>query len=174
MHLQLHRLASEESTSKTVFQPPTPTEERSSDSDTPIRQVSLILGTTPRENYQLQNRYSPDNISNVLGTRIFQGYVEMPLQTLDGIVVNQPIRFLPLAEEAKCLAEEIRIKKHNEQWAGIPHEQLLNQSFPDQLNPIQILAQLAPLQLAKEHLPVDIIDILECLAKMDNIPFNQL
>ena len=39
---------------------------------------------------------------------------------------------------------------------------------------MQILEQLAPLQLAKEHLPSDIIDILERLIKVDNIPFNQL
>ena len=96
------------------------------------------------------------------------------MQTLDGIVINQPKRFLPLVEEAKRLAEEIRIEKLNEQWAGIPHEQVLNQSFTDQLNSIQILEQLAPLQLAKEHLPGDIIDILERLGKADNIPFNQL
>ena len=37
------------------------------------------------------------------------------------------------------------------------------------MNSIQILEQLA-----KEHLPVDITDILECLGKADNIPFNQL
>ena len=36
------------------------------------------------------------------------------------------------------------------------------------------MKQLAPLQLAKEHLPGDIIDILERLGKADNIPFNQL
>ena len=36
------------------------------------------------------------------------------------------------------------------------------------------LDQLAPLTAAKEHLPGDIIDILECLGKADNIPFNQL
>ena len=36
------------------------------------------------------------------------------------------------------------------------------------------MEQLAPLHLAKEHLPSDIIDILERLRKMDNIPFNQL
>ena len=42
------------------------------------------------------------------------------------------------------------------------------------MNSIQILEQLAPLQLAKEHLPGDIINILECLGKADNIPFNQL
>ena len=79
-----------------------------------------------------------------------------------------------MAEEAKFLVEKIQIEKLNEQWASIPHEQLLNQSFRDQLNSIQILEQLAPLQLAKQHLLVDIIGILECLGKADNIPFNQL
>ena len=63
-----------------------------------------------------------------------QGYVNTPLQTLDGIVVQQPKRFLPLAEEAKRLAEEIHIENLNEQWAGIPYKKLLNQSFRDQLN----------------------------------------
>ena len=151
----------EESTPKTVSQPPKPTEDKASDSETPVRHVTPLLGTTPRENIQLQHRNSPDDISDVLGTRVYQGYVEKPLQTLDGIIVNQPKRFLPLVEEAKCVAEEKRIKKLNKQWSGILREQLLNQSFTDQLNSIQILEQLAPLQLAKEHLPVDIIDILE-------------
>ena len=115
----------------------------------PVRQVSPLLGTTLRENLQLQNRNSPEDISDVLETHVFQGYVETPLQTLDGIVVNQPKRFLPLAKEAKHLAKEIRIEKLNEQWVSIPHEQLLNQSFTDQLNSIQILEQLVPLELAK-------------------------
>ena len=149
----------EECISKTVSQPPKPAKDKASDSETPIWQVTPLLGTTLRENLQLQHRNSPDDISDVLGTCVYQGYVETPLQTLDGIVVNQPKRFLPLVEEAKHLTEEIRIKKLNEQWASIQHEQLLNQSFTDQLNSIQILEQLVPLQLAKEHLPVDIIDI---------------
>ena len=42
------------------------------------------------------------------------------------------------------------------------------------MNSLQILEQLAPLHLAREHLPSDIIDILERLGKADNIPFNQL
>ena len=42
------------------------------------------------------------------------------------------------------------------------------------MNSIQILEQLAPLELGKQHLPVDIIDILERLGKAENIPFNQL
>ena len=164
----------EESTSKTVLQPPKPTEDRSLDNETPVRQVSPMLGTTHSENLQLWNRNSPEDISDVLGTNVFQGYVQTPIQTLDSIVVNQPKRFLPLAEEAKRLAEEIHIEKLNEQWAGIPNERLLNQSFRDQLNSIQILEQLAPLELVKQHLLVDIIDILERLGKADNIPFNQL
>ena len=50
----------------------------------------------------------------------------------------------------------------------------MNKSFIHQLNSIQILEQLAPLQLAKDHLPGDIIDILERLGKADHIPHNQL
>ena len=167
----------EESTLKAVSQlpkPPKPTEDKASDTETPVSQVTPLLGTTPQENWQLQHRNTPDDISNILGTCVYQGYVETPLQTLDGIVVNQPKRFLPLAKEAKCLTEEIRIEKLNKKWSGIPHEQLLNQSFTDQLNSIQILEQLAPLQLAKQHLPVDIINTLEHLGKAKNIPFNQL
>ena len=142
--------------------------------DTLISQVTLLLGTTPSENTQIHHRNTPEDISDILGTRVYKRYVDTPLQTLDGIIVNQPKCFLPLIEEAKRIAEEIRIEKINEQWAGIPQEQLLNQSFNDQLNLIQILEQLAPFQLAKEHLPSDIIDILERLGKEDNIPFNQL
>ena len=143
-------LMTEESTLKAVFQPPKPlkpTEDKASDSETPISQVTPLLGITPRENCQLQHKNTPVDISDILGTCAYQGYVETPIQTLDGIVVNQLKRFLPLVEEAKCLTEEIRIEKLNEQWSGILHKQLLNQSFTDQLNSIQILEQLAPLQL---------------------------
>ena len=111
---------------------------------------------------------------DILGTAAYKGYVQTPIQTLDGIYINQPKQFLPLAKEEKCLAEEICKEKQAKQWAGIPHEKLLNQSFLDQLNSLQILEQLTPLQLAKEHLPSNIIDILERLGKVDNIPFNQL
>ena len=137
-------------------------------------QVMPLLGTTPSENTHIHHRNTPEDISDILGTRVYKRYVDTPLQTLDGIIVNQPKCFLPLTMKAKRIAEEIRIEKINEQWAGIPREQLLNQSFNDQLNLIQILEQLAPLQLAKEHLPADIIDILERLGKADNILFNQL
>ena len=145
-----------------------------STADTLISQVTPLLGIMPRKSNQLQSTNTPEDVEEILGTRAFQRYVDTPIQTLEGIVVNQPKRFLPLAQEAKKIAEEIRIEKINEQWDGIPREQLLNQSFNDQLNSIQILEQLAPLQLAKEHLPGDIIDILERLGKADHIPHNQL
>ena len=44
----------------------------------------------------------------------------------------------------------------------------------EQLNALQSLDQLAPLTATKEHLPTDIINILELLGKADNIPFNWL
>ena len=173
----LTSLMIEKSTLQEAFQTmkqPKSAEDRMSEGETPVSQVTPLLGTTPSKNNQIQHQNTPDNILEILGTRVYQGYVETPLQTLDGIIVNQPKQFLPLVEEAKCIAEEIRIEKINEQWAGIPREQLLNQSFTDQLNSIQILEQLTPLQLAKEHLPGDIVYILERLGKVGNIPFNQL
>ena len=157
-----------------MMKQPESTADTISDGETLISQVTPLLGTTPSKNSQIQHRNTPEDISDILGTRVYQRYVDTPLQTLDGIIVNQPKWFLPLTEETKRIAKEIRIEKINEQWARIPHKQLLNQSFNDQLNSIQILEQLAPLQLAKEHLPGDIIDILERLGKADNIPFNQL
>ena len=88
--------------------------------DTLISQVMPLLGITPSENTQLQNRNMPEDIADVLGTRAFQRYMETPLQTLDGIIINQPECFLPLTKEAKRITKEIRIEKINEQWAGIP------------------------------------------------------
>ena len=150
------------------------TTQATSSANTNISQVTPLLGITPRKSTQLQNTNTQEDVKEILGTRAFQKYVDTPIQTPDGIIVNQPKHFLPLAQEARKIAEEIRIKKINEQWAGIPWEQLLNQSFNEQLNSIQILEQLAPLQLAKDHSPGDIIDILKRLGKADNIPHNKL
>ena len=101
-------------------------------------------------------------------------YTETPLKTLDGLYVTQPKRFLPLAQEAKKLAKELCKEEIASQWAGLPPEKLLQESFLEQLDTLQALDQLAPLTAAKEHLPSNIIDILSCLGKVDNIPFNQL
>ena len=149
-------LTIEKPTPKPAYQTtkqPKSAEDRTSEGETPVSQVTPLLGTTPSQNNQIQHRNTPDDISDILGTRVYQGYVETPLQTLDGIIVNQPKRFLPLAEEAKRIAEEIRIEKINEQWAGIPCKQLLNQSFTNQLNSIQISEQLAPPTTGKRTPP---------------------
>ena len=91
-----------------------------STADTLISQVTPLLGIMPRESTQLQSTNTPKDVEEILGTRAFQRYVDTPIQILDRIVVNQPKHFLLMAKEAKKIAEEIRIKKINEQWAGIP------------------------------------------------------
>ena len=113
-------------------------------------------------------------VQQLLEIESCKDYVKTPLQTLDSIYVNQPERFLPLTKEAKKLVEEFRKDEIASQWAGIPPEKLLQESFVEQLNSLQSLDQLAPLTATKEHLPKDIINILELLGKADNIPFNQL
>ena len=70
-------LTTEESTPKAVFQPikqPKSAEDKTSKGETPVSQVTLLLGTTPSENSQIQHRNTPDNISDILGTRVYQGY----------------------------------------------------------------------------------------------------
>ena len=66
-------------------------------------------------------------------------YTKTPLQTLDGIHVTQPKRFLPLAQEAIKLAEEFRKEEIASQWAGLPPEKLLQESFIEQLDALQSL-----------------------------------
>ena len=68
--------------------------------DTLVSQVTPLLGITPHKSTQLQNTNTQEDIKEILGTRAFQRYVDTPIQTLDRIIVNQPKRFLPLAQEA--------------------------------------------------------------------------
>ena len=72
------------------------------------------------------------------------------------------------------MAEALKKEQDVSQWAGIPPEKLVQDSFVKQLNAIQALEQLALLHAAREHLPHNIVEILELLGKADNIPFNQL
>ena len=112
-------------------------------------------------------------VQQLLEIESCKDYIKTPLQTLDGIYVNQPKRFLPLAKEAKKLMEEFQKEQIASQWAGLPPEKLLQESFMEQLDALQSLDQLASLTTTKD-LPTDIINILELLGKADNIPFNQL
>ena len=76
-------------------------------------------------------------------------YVKTPIQTLDGNHVNQPKRFLPLANEVKKLVEELWKEEIASQWAGLPPEKLLQESLMEQLNALQSLDQLASSLLQK-------------------------
>ena len=139
----------------------------------PIRPVEPIIGLTTEE--QRHREEDPNLIINdLLGLSSCEGHVNMPLQTLEGQYMNQPSCFLPLVQEARKLAQKIKQEEEASQWSGIPVEQLLNSSFMEKLNSIQSLQQIAPLQAVKEHLPKDIITILERLGKVDNTPFNKL
>ena len=88
--------------------------------------------------------------------------------------MHQPSQFLPLAREAKKLAKRLKEEEQASQWAGIPPEKLLDESFQEQLNYIQTLEQLARLHCTHEYLPQDIINILECLGKVKSTQFDKL
>ena len=69
--LLLTPLTIEKSTPKAVFQTtkqPKSAEGRTSEGETPVSQVTPLLGTTPSENSQIQHGNTPDNISDILGT----------------------------------------------------------------------------------------------------------
>ena len=43
--------------------------------ETPVHPVEPVLGTTPLENHWLQNRNQPQDITDILGTTAYEGYV---------------------------------------------------------------------------------------------------
>ena len=134
--------------------------------------VQPTLGFTLAEISRAQNKPTLP-VPQLLETEPCKDYTETPLK-LDSLYVTQPKRFLLLTQEVKKLAEEFHKEEIASQWAGLPPEKLLQESFVKQLEALQSLDQLAPLTAVKEHLPGDIINILELLGKVDNIPFNQL
>ena len=52
---------------------PESTADTISEGETPISQVMPLLVTTPSENSQIQHRNMPEDISDILGTRVYQG-----------------------------------------------------------------------------------------------------
>ena len=69
----------------------------------PIQPVELVVGLTPREQHRKEE--DPDlTLTELLGLTPCEEYITTSLQTLDGLYVNQPSRFLPLVQEAKQLA----------------------------------------------------------------------
>ena len=105
---------------------------------TPIQPVELVIGLTPEE--QCRREEDPKlTLDDLLGLSSCEDHISTPLQTLDRLYVNQPSQFLPLAQEATKLAERIKAEEEALQWSEIPIEQILNNSFIEQLNCIQSL-----------------------------------
>ena len=75
--------------------------EVASTGDTLVSPVTPLLGITSHENTQLQSRNTPEDLADILGTRAFQRYVDMSLQTLDGIIVNQPKHFFTTCQRSQ-------------------------------------------------------------------------
>ena len=67
--------------------------------------VEPALGFTPAEIRCTQNEPKL-TVQLLLEIESCKDYIKTPLQTLDGIYVNQPKRFLPFAKEAEKLVEE--------------------------------------------------------------------
>ena len=118
---------------------------------TAIQPVEPVIGLTAEEQHRREE--DPNlTLDELLGFSSCEDHISTPLQILDGLYVNQPSRFLPLAQEAKKLAKKIKAEEEALQWSGVPVEQLSNNSLSEQLNCIQSLQQIAPLHAAKDHL----------------------
>ena len=116
-----------------------PTPISTEDNNTSCTQiVEPTLGFTLAEICRAQNEPKL-TVTQLLQIESCKDYIKTPLQTLDGIYVTQPKRFLPLAKEAKRLAEEFWKEEITSQWAGLPPEKLLQESFVEQLNALQSL-----------------------------------
>ena len=115
---------------------------RANNTAAPIQPVEPVVGLTPQE--KCRKEEDPDlTLTELLGPTPCEEHITTPLQTLDGLYVNQPSRFLPLVQEAKKLARKLKEEEEASQWSGIPIEKLLNNSFTEQLNYIQALQQIA-------------------------------
>ena len=81
--------------------------------------IEPVLGFTPAEIHKAEKEPKL-TIQQLLGLSLCKGYVQTPLQMLNGIYVNQPSQFLPLAQEAKKLATALKNKTHHSGQAYYP------------------------------------------------------
>ena len=69
--------------------------------------MELVVGLTLQE--QCRKEEHPElTLIELLGLTPCDEHITTPLQTLDGLYVNQPSRFLPLVQEAKKLAKKLK------------------------------------------------------------------
>ena len=90
----------------------------------PTQIVEPMLGFMPADIRRAEAELKL-TLEQLLRLESCKEYIQMSIQTLDGIHVHQPSQFLPLAKEAKKLAEALKKEQEASQWAGIPHEKLL-------------------------------------------------
>ena len=83
----------------------------------PTQIVKPVLGFMPAE-IQRAEAEPKLAVKQLLGLESCKKYVQTPIQTLDGIHVHQPHWFLPLANEAKTLAEALKKEQDILEWAG--------------------------------------------------------
>ena len=77
--------------------------------------VEPVIGLTPEE--QCRKEEDPDlTLDKRVGLSSCEDHINTPLQTLDGLYLNQPSQFLPLAREAKKLAKNIK-EEEASQWS---------------------------------------------------------
>ena len=110
--------------------------------------IQPALGFTLAEVCQVESNPTL-TVPQLLEIEPCREYTETPLKMLDGLYVMQPKMFLPLMQEVKKLAKELHKEEIASQWAGLPPEKLLQESFLEQLDVLQALDQLAPLTAAK-------------------------
>ena len=81
----------------------------------PIQPVEPVIGLTTEER---RRREEDPNLTldELLGLSSCKNHISAPLQTLDGLYINQPSHFLPLAQEAKKLAKKIKTEEEASQW----------------------------------------------------------
>ena len=120
-----------------ITKPPTRTPENQNPT-LPTQIVKPVLGFMPADIQRAEAELKL-TLEQLLGLESCKEYIQMPIQTLDSIHVHQPHQFLPLAKEAKKLAEALKKEHEASQWAGMPHEKLLQESFVEQLNSLQTL-----------------------------------
>ena len=87
---------------------PEPMTEVTSAGDTLVSQVTPLLGITPHEKTQLQSRNTPEDIADILGTRAFQRYMDTPLQTLNGIIMNQQVLIWDIFKRHQTIPDNIQ------------------------------------------------------------------
>ena len=66
--------------------------------------MELIIGLTA-EQHRREEDPNP-TLDEFLGLSSCEDHISTPLQTLDGLYVNQPSQFFPLAQEVKKLAKK--------------------------------------------------------------------